>query len=70
MNATVLPGAADRARASFTDWIEGHYDKVVVSFDTTMTARLPAEAGQMKGRVSYNGEGQVSGLFIVTPETP
>jgi hypothetical protein len=110
MNDTVLPGAADRATALFTDWIEGHYDQVVAEFDTTMTARLPADqlmaawtqvlglvgsyqrmgeplvrqlgdytvvdipltfaAGQMKGRVSYNTEGQVSGLFIVTPETP
>jgi len=35
MNDTDLPGAADRAKALFTDWIE---------------------AGQMKGRVSYNRE--------------
>jgi hypothetical protein len=76
MNDTVLPGAAGRATALFTDWIEGHYDQVVAGFDATMTARLPVSqltafaAGQMKGRVSYNTEGQVSGLFIVTPETP
>jgi hypothetical protein len=110
MNDTVLPGAADRARALFTDWIAGRYDQVVAGFDATMTARLPADhlaaawsqilglvgsyqrmgeplvrplggytvvdipltfdGGQMKGRVSYNAEGQVSGLFIVTPETP
>jgi hypothetical protein len=110
MNDTVLPGAADRATALFTDWIEGRYDQVVAGFDATMTAQLPVDqltaawnqilglvgsyqrmgeplvrqlggytvvdipltfaAGQMKGRVAYNAEGQVSGLFIVTPETP
>jgi hypothetical protein len=110
MNDAVLPDAADRAKALFSDWSEGHYDQVVAGFDTTMTAQLPVDqltaawtqvrglvgsyermgeplvrrlggytvvdipltfaAGQMKGRVSYNGEGQVSGLFIVTPETP
>jgi hypothetical protein len=110
MTDTVLPGAADRAKALFTDWIDGHYDQVVAGFDATMTAQLPVDeltaawsqilgmvgsyqrmgeplvrplggytvvdipltfaGGQMKGRVSYNREGQVSGLFIVTPETP
>jgi hypothetical protein len=110
MNDIVLPGAGDRARSLFTDWIEGHYDQVVAGFDATMTARLPVDqltaawsqivgmvgsyqrmgeplvrrlgdytvvdipltfdGGQMKGRVSYTTEGQVSGLFIVTPETP
>jgi 2-phosphoglycerate kinase len=32
MNDTVLPGAADRATALFTAWIEGHYDQVVAGF--------------------------------------
>jgi hypothetical protein len=110
LNDSVLAGAADRARALFTDWIEGQYERVVGGFDATMTAQLPVEqltaawsqivsmvgsyqrmgeplvrrlgdytvvdipltfdGGQMKGRVSYNSEGQVSGLFIVPPETP
>ena len=37
---------------------------------TVIDIPLTFEAGQMKGRVSYNGERQVSGLFILTPETP
>ena len=37
---------------------------------TVVDIPLTFEAGQMKGRVSYNGAGQVSGSFIVTPETP
>ena len=43
MNDTVLPDAADRATALFTDWIEGHHEKVIASFDTTMTAQLPSD---------------------------
>ena len=37
---------------------------------TVVDIPLTFDGGQMKGRVSYTTEGQVSGLFIVTPETP
>jgi hypothetical protein len=37
---------------------------------TVVDVLLEFEAGQMKGRATFNKEGQVSGLFILTPETP
>lgn len=37
---------------------------------TVVDIPLEFEAGQMKGRATFNKEGQVSGLFILTPETP
>ncbi|MGI5196176.1 DUF3887 domain-containing protein [Streptomyces sp. CA-288835] len=37
---------------------------------TVVDVPLEFEAGQMKGRATFNKEGQVSGLFILTPETP
>ncbi|MDJ1135118.1 DUF3887 domain-containing protein [Streptomyces iconiensis] len=37
---------------------------------TVVDIPMEFEAGQMKGRVTFNKEGQVSGLFILTPETP
>ena len=37
---------------------------------TVVDVPMEFEAGQMKGRATFNEEGQVSGLFILTPETP
>jgi hypothetical protein len=31
---------------------------------------LHFEAGEMKGRVSYDQQGQVAGLFILNPDVP
>lgn len=51
----------------------GRMDKPLVQQlgdHTVVDIPLTFEAGDMKGRVTYNSQGQVSGLFILTPETP
>ncbi len=37
---------------------------------TVVDLPMEFEAGQMKGRVAFNAEGQVSGLFILNPDVP
>lgn len=37
---------------------------------TVVDIPLSFEAGEMKGRVAYNGDGQVAGLFVLIPEAP
>jgi Protein of unknown function (DUF3887) len=111
MSKAVLPGAAERAIAIFSDWTEGRFEAVVAAnFDEIMTRELPVEkiaaasaqvtglvgayqgmgepfvrqlgdytvvdipmefeASEMKGRVAFNADGQVSGLFILNPDVP
>ena len=37
---------------------------------TVVDIPLAFEAGEMKGRVAFNGDGQVSGLFVLRPDAP
>jgi hypothetical protein len=37
---------------------------------TVVDVPLEFEAGSMKGRVAYDGEGRVAGLFVLTPQAP
>jgi hypothetical protein len=37
---------------------------------TVVDVPMEFDAGSMKGRVAFNGQGQVSGLFILNPDVP
>jgi Protein of unknown function (DUF3887) len=37
---------------------------------TVVDVPMEFEASEMKGRVAFNADGQVSGLFILNPDTP
>ena len=37
---------------------------------TVVDVPMEFEASEMKGRVAFNTDGQVSGLFILNPDTP
>jgi len=36
---------------------------------TVVDVPMSFESAEMKGRVAYNADGQVAGLFVLTPET-
>ncbi len=110
MSNAVLPGAGERATELLIDWIEERYDRLIGSFDKTMTGALPAdklaatwaqvigmvggyegmreplvrqlgdhtvadvplrfEAADMKGRVAFDTQGRVAGLFVLSADAP
>jgi uncharacterized protein DUF3887 len=71
-----LPAAALAAAWAQVIGMVGGYDQMgqplvrQLGDYTVVDIPLSFETGQMKGRVAYNAQGQVAGLFVLRPDVP
>jgi hypothetical protein len=75
MTEELPPGKIAAAWAQITGMV-GTYQRMGEPFVrqlgdyTVVDVPMEFEAGEMKGRVAFNADGQVSGLFVLNPDVP